>query len=164
MTLEEEVVVLRTEVQVLRQRVVTLQEELEAAQERIAELEADKKRPPSFVKPNELRGTGPKLPRRKRQAEHNHGRRREVPTKIVRHALERCPDCGYKLSGQSVARRRQVIDIPPPQAVEVTEHVLIKRWCPHCERWRTPWLNLQGEVWGQGRIGVAQRPAATLRA
>jgi len=154
MTLEEEVVVLRAENQALRVQVAALQEELEAAQERIAELEEGKRRPPSWAKPDKRRSIGPRPPRRKRKAEYNRGRQREAPTKVVLHALERCPECGYKLYGHSVARRRQVIDLPPPQAVEVTEHRVIKRWCPKCERWRTPQLDLRGQVLGQGRIGV----------
>ncbi len=48
----------------------------------------------------------------------------------------------------------QVIELPPPPPVTVTEHQVIKRWCPHCERWRTPQLDLQGQVVGQGRFGV----------
>jgi transposase len=154
MRLEEEVVALRAEVQVLRQRMATLQEELETAQERIAELEGGKKRPPSFAKANKSRGTEAKPPRRKRKAEHNRARRREVPTRVVSHAEERCADCGCKLYGDSIARRRQVIDLPQPEPVKVTEHRVIKRWCPKCERWRTPRLDLQGQVLGQGRLGV----------
>jgi transposase len=30
----------------------------------------------------------------------------------------------------------------------------VKRWCPHCARWRSPRLDLRGQVLGQGRIGV----------
>jgi hypothetical protein len=38
--------------------------------------------------------------------------------------------------------------------VEVIEHQVIKRWCPKCERWQQPRLDLRGQVLGQGRIGV----------
>jgi transposase len=47
-----------------------------------------------------------------------------------------------------------VIELPPPQAVEVIEHQVVKRWCPHCEHWRSPQLDLRGQVLGQGRMGV----------
>jgi transposase len=47
-----------------------------------------------------------------------------------------------------------VIELPPPQPVAVIEHQVVKRWCPHCERWRSPQLDLSGPVFGQGRIGV----------
>ena len=64
------------------------------------------------------------------------------------------PDCHYRLQGTSVDYRRQVIDLPPPQPVEVIEHQVLKRWCPHCQRWHSPQLDLTGQVFGQGRIGV----------
>jgi transposase len=46
------------------------------------------------------------------------------------------------------------VELPPPQPVEVIEHRVIKRWCPSCERWQRPPLELTGQVIGQGRIGV----------
>jgi hypothetical protein len=49
---------------------------------------------------------------------------------------------------------REVVELPPPQAVEVIEHQVIKRWCPHCARWHSPSLHLGGQVFRQGRIGV----------
>lgn len=147
MTLEQEVIALRAENAVLRA-------ELAAALKRIAELERGKKERPSFAKANRPRKAGPKAPRRKRKPEHNRARRRETPTKSVPHKLEECPDCGCRLHGQSVARRRQVIELPPPQPVEVTEHVVHKSWCPRCERWHTPRLDLRGVVLGHGRLGV----------
>jgi transposase len=68
--------------------------------------------------------------------------------------FEHCPDCNYRLSGASLAYTREVIELPPPQPVEVIEHQVIKRWCPCCGAWRSPRLDLQGQVLGQGRIGV----------
>jgi len=147
MTVEEEVVILRRENAELRERVAALEEQ-------IAELEQGKKRVPSFVKANKARGTGPKRARRQRKGEHNRGRRREEPTKVVLHELERCPGCGGKLHRRKAAYRRQVIDLPPPQAVEVTEHRVMKRWCAKCERWHAPHLDLRGQVMGQMRLGV----------
>ncbi len=47
-----------------------------------------------------------------------------------------------------------MIELPPPQAVEVIEHQVVKRWCPCCAAWRSPQLDLKGQVFGQGRIGV----------
>ena len=119
MTLEEEAALL-TENKALR-------EELSAALERIAELERGRKGPPSFVKANRPKDAQEKKPRRKRAAEQNGSSKREKPTRVVRHALKRCPECGYRLRGNSIARRRQVLELPPPQAVEVTEHQAIKR-------------------------------------
>ncbi len=151
MTLEEELVQLRAENQALRVQLAAMQEQLAAAQQRIAELEQQRP-PPPFAKAKTPKRE--RKPRRKRAAEHNRGRRREPPTEIVQHALERCPDCHYRLRGHSIARRRQVIELPAPPPVTVTEHQVIKRWCPHCHRWRTPQLDLRGQVVGHARLGV----------
>jgi hypothetical protein len=110
------------------------------------------------IKPNthkHKRGREKKT-RRQRAAEQNAARKKEPServTEIRQHALERCPVCDYKLSGQSIARRRQVIDLPVIPALEVVEHQVIKRWCPKCQTWHAPKLDLSGEVMGQGRIG-----------
>ncbi len=154
MLLEEEVVQLRGENAELRQLVAQLQAELAQARERIAELEQRPDEPPPFVKPNRPKSTDPKPKRKKRAPEHNHGRRRMVPTRSVEHALDRCPDCHYRLQGHSLDYTREVIELPEPQPVEVIEHRIIKRFCPHCQRWHSPKLELTGQVLGQGRIGV----------
>ncbi len=78
----------------------------------------------------------------------------ETPTRTEPHALDHCPACQYPLRGSSIDYRRQVIDLPPPQPVAVIEHQVIKRWCPSCRRWHSPQLDLRGQVFGQGRIGV----------
>ncbi len=129
------------------------QAQLTAALARIAELEQEHRDPPTFVNPNRPKAPQPK-PRKKRAAEHNHGRKRMVPTRTVAHQLERCPDCDYQLQGKSLEYTREVIELPDPQPVEVIEHRVIKRFCPHCQRWHSPTLELTGQVLGQGRIGV----------
>jgi len=70
------------------------------------------------------------------------------------HELEHCPDCGSRLYRRKIAWRRQVIELPPPQAAEVAEHVVMKRWCAKCEHWRSPHLDWRGMVVGQGRLGI----------
>ncbi len=147
MTLQEEVLVLRAENRALREQVAALEQ-------RIAELEERQRRPPSFVKANRPKSEAGGRPRRKREAEHNRGRRREVPTKVVLHQLEHCPDCGCRLYRRKVAWRRQVIELPPPQAVEVTEHIVLKRWCAKCQSWQAARADWRGEVVGQGRLGI----------
>src|SRR6266545_4358664 len=139
MMLEEEVVRLRTENRELKQQLAQVLEQLAAAQQRIAELEQQHSDPPPFVKPNRPPSTAPNPKRKKRAAEHNHGRKRMTPTKCVEHALDCCPE---------------VIELPDPQPLEVIEHRVIKRFCPHCRRWHSPKLDLTGQVLGQGRIGV----------
>lgn len=154
MTLADENARLVAENAELRTLVAQLQEQLTAAQARIAELEQHRQEPPPFVKPNRPKANEPKRPRKKRAPEHNHARRRETPTRIEPHALDHCPDCNYRLQGQSVDYTRQVVELPPPQPLEVVEHQVIKRWCPCCKAWRSPTLDLSGQVLGQGRIGV----------
>ena len=145
---------LRAENAELRALVGQLQEQLATAQTRIAELEQQRREPPSFVKPNRPRSLEPKPKRKKRASHHNHGRRRMTPTRSVDHALDRCPDCQYRLQGQSLDYTREVIELPEPQPLEVIEHRIIKRFCPHCKRWHSPKLDLRGQVLGQGRLGV----------
>lgn len=94
--------------------------------------------------------------RRERAAEQNAGRKKVPPTQVTEiqlHALERCATRDYKLSGPSVLRRRQVIDLPAMTALQVVDHRVIKRWCPVCQMWHVPKLDLSGDVMGQGRIG-----------
>jgi hypothetical protein len=151
--LQAENAALRQEVATLREQNAALQAQLSAALERIAELERAPKQPPASAKPNTPKRE--RKPRRKRKPEHNRARRLEAhPTRIEQHALDRCPDCGLRLHGGTLARRRQVIELPEPQPVEVVEHQVIKRWCAWCHRWQMPSLDLQGQVLGQGRLGV----------
>ena len=145
---------LRTKVVTLEQQLAQLASQLQAANARIAELEQQKKKPPRFVKRNRPPRTEPPAPRKKRATKHNRSRKREEPTRIERHELANCPDCGYRLRGESVDYIRQVIEVPAPQPVEVIEHQVIKRWCPHCEGWRSPKLDLSDQVIGQRRIGI----------
>jgi hypothetical protein len=72
----------------------------------------------------------------------------------VRHALGTCPDCGDALRGGQVVQRRQVVDLPAPAPVAVTEHQVVARWCPACARWQRPRRVAAGLVLGQGRLGV----------
>jgi hypothetical protein len=158
-TRQEEVVSLRDEVAHLQSVIVDLRGQLTVALARIAELEHQQQppsatSPPSFVKPNRPKRDSPDGKRKKRAPQHNAARRRAEPTRIEHHALDRCPVCAYPLRGESIDYTRQVIEIPPPPPVEITEHRVIKRKCPHCAAWRSPRLDLSHAVLGQGRIGV----------
>lgn len=139
----------------LRQQVTDLQEQLRVALERIRRLEATKTPPPSFVKANVPERATPKPARKKRAAEHNRARRREAePTQIIEHRIAACPECGSRLGGVSLARQRQVIELPPPPTVVVTEHRVYQGWCSACRRWHEAPLDLSGQVVGQSRVGV----------
>jgi transposase len=174
MGVEEEVVLLRAEVVSLKEQLATALTENARLQ---TELDKHKhtSKPPSFIKPNT---PNPKdkthnNPRRKRAKEQNGARRREhSPTRTVQHKLEKCPDCGYGLRHPTLASRRQVIELPPPPPVEVTEHQLFKGWCARCSKWHYARLDLSGQVVGQGRsksrvgVGIASLVAylhTTLR-
>ena len=137
----------------LQRRVTALTEQLAAAVQRINDLEAKKTAPPSFVKAN-VPATTTKRVRKPRAPEQNRGRRREEPTVVVAHRLAHCPDCGSRLGGVHVGRRRQVVDLPLPVAVVVTEHQVEKGWCSACGKWHEARLDLTSEVVGQGRLGV----------
>lgn len=152
MTLQEEVEFLRAENAELKKLLAEALAKIEVLERRIAELEG-RGGPPPFVKPNKPKPTSEKK-RKKRASEHNHARKREEPTRSVDHSLDRCPECNYKLDGQSVDRTRQVIELPEPQPVEIVEHRMIKRYCPHCEKWRSPKADFGGIVVGEGRIGI----------
>src|SRR5215210_2812486 len=152
--LEEEVAVLLAEVS-------SLKEQLAQALAVIAQLQAElhkyKSEPPSFVKSNTAKpkDKAQKQPRRKRAKEQNGARRREQnPTQTIQHRVEQCPTCAYPLQHPQLALRRQVIELPPPQPVEVIEHQLYKSWCPRCERWHQAHVDLAGQVIGQSRMGV----------
>jgi transposase len=159
MTLEEENAALRAENAMLKSELSTLREQVErlttalhAAQACISELEAKKTPPPAFVKANVPER--PKQTRKKRAAEHNRARRLETPTQVVEHRLPCCPACQGHLSGVHLARRRQVVDLPPPPPVEVVEHQVFKGWCSYCHAWCEAPLDLTGQVLGHSRIGV----------
>lgn len=149
----EEGQALRAENAMLKQLVDELQEQVENLTGRIAELEK-KQKTPSFVKGNRAKKEGATKGRKKRAAEHNQARRREEPMRVERHAVEECVGCGYHLRGESEAYRRQVIELPEPQPVEVIEHQILKRWCPRCQAWQQPTIDWRRQVVGQGRIGV----------
>lgn len=150
LTLEEEVVQLRAELAEARALIASLQQELER-------LRSERSEPPSFVKAKtpKPKDQSEKKPRRKRAKDQNGARRREQnPTQTIQHTVEQCPKCRYPLQHPQLALRRQVIELPPPQPVEVTEHQLFKSWCPRCEKWHHSHVDLTTQVIGQSRMGV----------
>ena len=149
MTAEEEVVQLRAELVEARTLIARLQEELER-------LRGERTDPPPFIKPNtpQPKDKGEKHPRRKRAKDQNGARRRDTPTQTVQHKLEQCPTCAYPLRHARLAGQRQVIELPPPQQVEITEHQLYKSWCARCSKWHYSSVDLSTQVIGQSRMGV----------
>lgn len=106
---------------------------------------------PEWVKPNRAdRRAAERSERKKREL--SFVRRRDVANREVRHAVDRCPDCGRKLSGGWVWSRRQTIEIPETP-VEITDHVLIARRCGVCGRVHVPKLDASAGVIGKQRVG-----------
>ena len=116
---------------------------------------------PGNKPPSRRRQPDERKPRKQR--ERGFARRRMEPTRREVHAPESCPECGTGLAGGWVQRTREVIDVPPTP-VEVTEHVLLARRCPTCERRRVPRSALDGVAVGRQRLGVnLMSLIATLR-
>ena len=88
---------------------------------------------------------------RKRRAQ-GAGRRRMAATRTEVHALAQCPQCGAGLSGGTVKRTREVIELPAPRVV-VTEHQYLERRCGVCGKRWVPAPQLSGHVQGRGRLG-----------
>jgi transposase len=138
----------------LAQQVKDLQEQLREALSQIEELKKQAKEPPAFVK---AKVSKPKKegPRKKRKPEENGTRKRETPTQIEEHFIQTCPDCHGDLTGISVSRRRQIIELPAPPPIEVREYRVYKGWCSRCRKWHEAPFELEGgQVMGQGRLGV----------
>lgn len=124
---------------------------------RVEELEAElagrgppPPRPPAWVRPSKPARPGERQVRKKRAA--NFARRRAVADRQVEHAVATCPDCGCGLRGGTIKRRREVIDVELRPAV-VTEHVLLERVCPVCDRACVPVLGPADGVVGRHRFG-----------
>ena len=162
---EEEALQLRKENQELRDALKQTQGLLHMALARIEELEKQKTPPPAFVKANKQKPQeDEKKARKKREAKHNRARSRSAPTQIIEHRVVNCPECDLRLGGISLARVREVIDIPTPAPLEVTHHYVYKGWCASCQKWRETPMDVQEQVMGQGRIGVRLTSLiATLR-
>ena len=139
----------------LRATVGELQSIIEQLQQRIAYLEArlggKGSGGPPGNKPANVKAPAAKKPRKPRPR--GFARQRMVPTQRVEHALDNCPDCGTRLLGGWVRRRREVIEIPI-LPVTVTEHVYLARQCPLCHQRRVPQAALGGIVVGRQRLGV----------
>ena len=145
---------LRAQNALLRKENAALRARVAALEQRIAELEAERRTPPPWAKANRTKREKPaKEQRRQRASEHDHGRPRGTPTTYIQHAYAQCPDCGYCLRGQAVARRREVLELPETPVV-VVEHQILKRYCPACRAYKTPRVTFAGQVLGQSRIGV----------
>lgn len=145
----------------LRQQLARLEQA--QAQERGAPLG----RPPApLPTPRPATPTREKKTRTKRDASHNRGRHRmNQATRWETHAVDQCPGCGEPLGGGWVARRIQVIDLPPLAPLEITEHRIIRRQCTRCgKRVLPPPVGQGAGRLGQCRFGPRLIAAVTVMA
>ena len=153
MTTAEEIAQLREELAKAHAVIATLQAELDELRRQLAE--RDNSPPPPFVKPNApKKDKAENQPRRKRAKDQNGARHRDTPTQTIQHKLQECPTCAYPLRYYRLGGQRQVIELPPPQPVEITEHQLYKSWCARCSKWHYASVDLREQVVGQSRMGV----------
>ena len=129
---------------------------IERLEKRVAQSEGKGKsggsgRMPGLKPKGDGRADRPKKPRQPRRS--GFARTRMTPDQRMEHALERCPDCGIKLSGGWTQRTREVIELPQVP-VQVTEHAYIARACPQCHRRWVPPAELDEVVLGQQRLGI----------
>ena len=89
-------------------------------------------------------------------------RRKERPDEVVRHTLERCPDCGRSLHGGWEHDRRQVIEVVLQR--RVVDHVIWARRCGVCrKRWLAKPSASELGAQGKRRFGASvQSLVATL--
>lgn len=133
-----------------RQQICDLQAEVETLRSQLGQGKGNSV--PAFIKPS----------RQHRRAEEGMGRKkrtksfarlRDIPTEEVKHVVEKCPDCGRRLSGGWVHDRRQVIEIPETP-IRIIEHILIARRCGVCGKVHIPNLGVAEGVLGKQRVGV----------
>ena len=113
---------------------------IRALQDQVAKNSQNSHKPPSSdglkkPKPKNLRQSSG----RKAGGQKGHtGHRLEIcaePDHVVRHELTTCPHCTTDLSAVAADEigRRQVYDVPPVR-IEVTEHQVECKVCPHCQQ------------------------------
>jgi transposase len=135
----------------LRERVAVLEKENAELRARIGG-GGDAAAKPEWVKPNRRERREAERAERKNRMQ-SFTRKRDIPTEVIYHAVETCPDCERDLTGGWVHDRRQVIELPQAP-VRVIEHVLIARRCGVCGKRHIPKLELSGQVIGKCRFGI----------
>lgn len=107
--------------------------------ERITYLEEELSKHGGASKPHWVKASKPaKEPgSRRKKRKQSFARKLLAPTHVVCHAVDKCPECGRKLTDGWVKWRHQAVDIPPWHA-EVTDHLFIERECGVCKRRYVP--------------------------
>jgi transposase len=124
----------------LEQLVLEQAATIRALQDQVAQNSNNSSKPPSSdgLKKPKTKSLRQKSGRKPGGQKGHEGRRLEMsatPDHVVRHPLDHCPNCAKDLSQVEPVelRKRQVYDVPPV-AIEVTEHQVECKSCPHCEQ------------------------------
>lgn len=104
-----------------------------------------------FIKPSRQQRREAERQERKKRKQ-SFARKRDVATREVYHAVDRCPECSRKLSGGWVVGKHQTIEIPQTP-IEITDHVIIARRCGYCDKVHVPKLGINEGVVGKCRVG-----------
>ena len=144
----------------LRERVAALEKENAELRGRLGMGGGSKASTPEWVKPNRAERRAAERTERKKRKQ-SFVRKRDIATREVRHAVEKCPDCGRKLGGGWEHSRRQVIEIPQTP-IEIIDHVLIARRCGACGKIHLPKLGIEDGV--IGKFGVRPHSIPETRA
>jgi len=84
-------------------------------------------------------------------------REQPTPTETIEHSETNCPKCNHKLGKPIKVDRKIVEDIPEPQPVIVTEHLINHYKCGHCGKIVVPKVKLP-----QGSFGYNLQTEITL--
>lgn len=85
-------------------------------------------------------------------------REQPEPTETVEHSETECPYCNHKLGKPTRTGRHIIEELPEPQPIRVTEHLINHYYCNHCHR------NIIAGNVPQGMFGVnAEATTALLR-
>ena len=135
----------------LHEKLVALEAEVEMLRDKLSGGGNGSSAAP-FIKPNRAQRREAERAERKKRKQ-SFGRKRDVATEEVRHAVEHCPDCGKKLSGGWEQGRHQVMEIPRVP-VRIIDHIVIGRRCGYCGKVHIPKLGISDGVVGKMRLGV----------
>lgn len=124
----------------LEQLVLEQAATIRALQDQLAKNSSNSHKPPSSDGPKKAKTQSlrQKSGRKPGGQEGHKGHRLEMsktPDHIVHHRLDHCPNCAEDLTQVSPVdiRKRQVYDVPPV-AIEITEHQVECKTCPHCQQ------------------------------
>jgi transposase len=125
-----------------REMIASLTARLNELEDRLAKNSRNSSKPPSSdgatkPKPKSLRGKSGKKPGGQKGHPGTTLSLVENPDHVVGHSPEECQGCGGTLSGETSEvlvgyERRQVVDVPPLLALEVSEHRARRKRCLGC--------------------------------